>query len=191
MHKITLLYCKVYYEWFQRENRTTITLYSLDWNWTWQVCYKMDAFLLFIKEQSLKLQKLEKSSGNSCFDELNIFVNLLRNFWLFSSPLYLKYEYYRVENGIFRTFSFFKNISNSFTVLKYIHKRVRFSKAIQRAIPQKFRMSASMLKCETTPFCYTPKYATIVLRSSGALKHWLVSSVASLGGLARVGRRGV
>ena len=151
----------------------------------------MDAFLLFIKEQSLKLQKLEKSSGNSCFDELNIFVNLLRNFWLFSSPLYLKYEYYRVENGIFRTFSFFKNISNSFTVLKYIHKRVRFSKAIQRAIPQKFRMSASMLKCETTPFCYTPKYATIVLRSSGALKHWLVSSVASLGGLARVGRRGV
>ena len=68
---------------------------------------------------------------------------------------------------------------------------VRFSKAIQRAIPQKIRRSASMLKCETTPFCYTPKYATIVLRSSGALKHWLVSSVASLGGLARVGRRGV
>ena len=67
----------------------------------------MDAFLLLIKEQSLKLQKLEKSSGNSCFDELNIFVNLLRNFWLFSSPLYLKCEYYRVENGIFRTFSFF------------------------------------------------------------------------------------
>ena len=59
---------------------------------------------------------------------------------------------------------------------------VRFSKAIQRAIPQKIRRSASMLKCETTPFCYTPKYATIVLRSSGALKHWLVSSVASLAG---------
>ena len=68
---------------------------------------------------------------------------------------------------------------------------VRFSKAIQRAIPQKIRRSASMLKCETTPFCYTPKYATIVLRSSGALKHWLVSSVASRGRLARVGRRGV
>ena len=64
---------------------------------------------------------------------------------------------------------------------------VRFSKTIQRAIPQKIRRSASMLKCETTPFCYTPKYATIVLRFSGALKHWLVSSVASLGGLARVG----
>ena len=63
-----------------------------------------------------------------------------------------------------------------------IHKRVRFSKAIQRAIPQKIRRSASMLKCETTPFCNTPKYATIVLRSSGALKHWLVSSVASLAG---------
>ena len=63
---------------------------------------------------------------------------------------------------------------------------VRFSKTIQRAIPQKIRRSASMLQCETTPFCYTPKYATIVLRSSGALKHWLVSSVASLGGLARV-----
>ena len=59
---------------------------------------------------------------------------------------------------------------------------VRFSKTIQRAIPQKIRRSASMLKCETTPFCYTPKYATIVLRSSGALKHWLVSSVASLAG---------
>ena len=57
---------------------------------------------------------------------------------------------------------------------------VRFSKTIQRAIPQKIRRSASMLKCETTPFCNTPKYATIVLRSSGALKHWLVSSVASL-----------
>ena len=68
---------------------------------------------------------------------------------------------------------------------------VRFSKAIQRAIPQKIRRSASMLKCETTPFCYTPKYATIVLRSSGALKHWLVSAVASRGRLARVGRRGV
>ena len=48
---------------------------------------------------------------------------------------------------------------------------VRFSKAIQRAIPQKIRRSASMLKCETTPFCYTPKYATIVLCSSGALKY--------------------
>ena len=64
---------------------------------------------------------------------------------------------------------------------------VRFSKTIQRAIPQKIRRSASMLKCETTPLCYTSKYATIVLRSSGALEHWLVSSVASLGGLARVG----
>ena len=59
---------------------------------------------------------------------------------------------------------------------------VRFLKTIQRAIPQKIRRSASMLKCETTPFCYTPKYATIMLRSSGALKHWLVSSVASLAG---------
>ena len=68
---------------------------------------------------------------------------------------------------------------------------VRFSKAIQRAIPQKIRRSASMLKCETTPFCYTPKYATIVLRSSGALKHWLVSSVASLAGSLVWGRRGV
>ena len=48
---------------------------------------------------------------------------------------------------------------------------VRFSKTIQRAIPQEIRRSASMPKCETTPFCYTPKYATIVLRSSGALKH--------------------
>ena len=87
-----------------------------------------------------------------------------------------------LKTAFFVLFHFFKNISNSFTVLKCIHKRVRFSKAIQRAIPQKFRMSASMLKCETTPFCYTPKYATIVLRSSGALKHWLVSSVASLAG---------
>ena len=64
---------------------------------------------------------------------------------------------------------------------------VRFSKTIQRAILQKIRRSASMLKCETNPFCYTPKYATIVLRSSGALKHWLISAVASRGGLARVG----
>ena len=92
-----------------------------------------------------------------------------------------------LKTAFFVLFHFFKNISNSFTVLKYIHKRVRFSKAIQRAIPQKFRMSASMLKCETTPFCYTPKYATIVLRSRGALKHWLVSAVASRGRLARVG----
>ena len=76
-----------------------------------------------------------------------------------------------LKTAFFVLFHFFKNISNSFTVLKYIHKRVRFSKAIQRAIPQKIRRSASMLKCETTPFCYTPKYATIVLRSSGALKY--------------------
>ena len=87
-----------------------------------------------------------------------------------------------LKTAFFVLFHFFKNISNSYTVVKYIHKMVRFSKAIQLAIPQKIRRSASMLKCETTPFCYTPKYATIVLRSSGALKHWLVSSVASLAG---------
>ena len=92
-----------------------------------------------------------------------------------------------LKTAFFVLFHFFKNISNSSIVLKCIHKMVRFSKAIQRAIPQKIRRSASMLKCETTPFCYTPKYATIVLCSSGALKHWLVSAVASRGRLARVG----
>ena len=48
---------------------------------------------------------------------------------------------------------------------------VTFSKAIQRAIPQKFRMSASMHIAKNGPFCTTPKYATIVLCSSGALKY--------------------
>ena len=54
---------------------------------------------------------------------------------------------------------------------------VRFSKTIQRAIPQKIRRSASMLKCETTPFCYTPKYATIVLRSSRATHTFNITTI--------------
>ena len=45
---------------------------------------------------------------------------------------------------------------------------VRFSKAIQRAIPQKFRRSANMHIAKNGPFCTTPKYATIVLCSSSA-----------------------
>ena len=52
-----------------------------------------------------------------------------------------------------------------------MHEGLRFSKTIQRAIPQKFRRSASMHIAKNGPFCTTPKYATIVLCSSGALKY--------------------
>ena len=60
------------------------------------------------KGATIQIEKTRKSSGNSFFDELNIFVNLSRNFWLFSSPFYRKYEYCRSKKGSFRTFLFFK-----------------------------------------------------------------------------------
>ena len=131
----------------------------------------MDALLLVETKQPFKSIKLEKSNGNTCFDDFRVFGNLSRNFWLFSSPLYRKYEYCRSKKGSFRTFLFFKNTIVQSNVLKCIHEGLRFSKSIQRAIPQKFRRSASMHIAKNGPFCTTPKYATIVLCSSGALKY--------------------
>ena len=135
----------------------------------------MDALLLVETKQPFKSIKLEKSNGNTCFDDFGVFGNLSRNFWLFSSPLYHICEYCRSilskKIGSFRTFLFFKNTIVQSNVLKCIHEGLRFLKTIQRAIPQKFRRSASMHIAKNGPFCTTPKYATIVLCSSGALKY--------------------
>ena len=135
----------------------------------------MDALPLVETKQPFKSIKLEKSNGNTCFDDFGVFGNFSRNFWLFSSPLYHICEYCRSilskKIGSFRTFLFFKNTIVQFNVLKCLHESLRLSKSIQRAIPQKFRRSASMHIAKNGPFCTTPKYATIVLCSSGALKY--------------------
>ena len=100
----------------------------------------MDALLLVETKQSFKSIKLEKSNSNACFDDFGVFGNLLRNFWLFSSQLYHICEYCRSilskKIGSFRTFLFFKNTIFQSNVLKCMHEGLRFSKSIQRALPQ-------------------------------------------------------